>query len=117
MTKYCHECGAELLTDTSKFCTICGAKNVDDRNSQQSKMISNNPQIYAVDNEDKKVQNPRRIITGSDLIRFIWDIGVIVVGLIVLYLIFTWFWQEGMYFGIIIVILGGILYGFYKLKK
>lgn len=52
MTKYCHECGVELLTDTSKFCSKCGAKTTKDETTSKTQE-EEKPVQYEKEPEEK----------------------------------------------------------------
>lgn len=42
MSKFCHECGAQLFDDTAKFCSECGATTIKDSELSDISDSSNN---------------------------------------------------------------------------
>jgi len=66
MARYCHECGAELFDDTSKFCSKCGAKTVKEGDTVQRQTQQQSEPIQH--NEEEKEESSHSVASGIFLI-------------------------------------------------
>lgn len=78
MSKFCHECGAQLFEENAKFCSICGAKTVKDKESTQILPESRkhgNLEQYEPEEEEEEETNPHSQFMG--IVSIIMGIGAI----------------------------------------